>query len=79
MEIGDGEAEAGVCLEATGGSEHPDGWWFEWVLRGEHEGTPVLAVVVGGVWGAGKEVVPSVGGCELAVHLASGCGDVYVL
>jgi len=62
MKIGDGEAETGVCLEAAGGSEHPDGWWLEWVLRGEYESTPVLAVVVGGVGGAGEKVVPSVGG-----------------
>lgn len=58
MEIGDREAEAGVCLEAARGSEHPDSWWFEWVFRGEYEGAPVLAVVVRGIGGAGEKVVP---------------------
>ena len=58
MEIRNGEAEAGVSLEAARGGEHPDSWWFEWVLRREDKGAPVLAVVIGGVGGASEEVVP---------------------
>lgn len=49
---------------------HTDCGWCEGVVRWEHEGSPVLAVVVGSVWGSGEDVVPSV------MLLVEGCGCV---
>lgn len=60
VEVGDGEAEAGRGLEAAGGGVHSDGWRGEGVVGREHERAPVLAAVVGSVFGAGDYVVPSV-------------------
>lgn len=37
---------------------HADGGRGEGVVRGEHEGAPVLAAFVGGVGGAGEDIVP---------------------
>lgn len=58
MEIADGEAEAGGGLEAARWSMHADGGRGEGVVGGEEEGSPVLAVVVGGFGRAGQDVVP---------------------
>lgn len=37
---------------------HADRGWGEGVVGGKEEGSPVLAVFVGGVGWAGKDVVP---------------------
>jgi hypothetical protein len=37
---------------------HADGWRSERVFRWKYEGTPVLAVMIGCVRGAGEDVVP---------------------
>ena len=58
MEIADAEAEAGGRLETSRWGVHADGRWGEWVVGGEEEGAPVLAVVVGGRGRAGDYVVP---------------------
>jgi len=40
---------------------HADGGGCEGVVGGEDEGSPVLAVVVGCIWGAGEDIMPSGG------------------
>ncbi len=37
---------------------HADGGWGEGVVGGKEEGSPVLAVFIGGVGWAGEDVVP---------------------
>lgn len=37
---------------------HADGGGCEGVVGGEDEGSPVLAVVVGCIWGAGEDIMP---------------------
>ena len=59
MKVGDAKAETGRGLKAPGGSVHADGGWSEGVFRGKEEGSPVLAIFIGGFRGAGEDVVPS--------------------
>ena len=58
VEVAYAEAEAGGGLEAPGGSVHADCGGSEGVFGREDEGAPVLAANVGGVGGAGEDVVP---------------------
>ena len=39
---------------------HFYGGWRKGVVWWEHEGPPILAIVVGGFGGAGEDIVPSV-------------------
>lgn len=59
MEVGDGKAKTGRGREAAGGRVHADRGRGEGVVRWEDEGPPVLALVVGSVFGTGEDVVPS--------------------
>lgn len=58
MEIADAEAEAGRGLESAGGGMHTDCRGSEGIVGWEHEGAPVLAVVVGCLFWTGDYVVP---------------------
>lgn len=58
VEVGYRKAETGGRLKAAGGRVHADRGWSEGIGGWEEEGTPVLAVHVGCVWGSGEDVVP---------------------
>jgi hypothetical protein len=60
VEVGDREAESSRGLKAAGGGVHPDCGGCEGVVGWEDQGAPVLSIVIGCVWGAGEDVVPSV-------------------
>lgn len=54
---------------------HADGGGCEGVVGGEDESTPVLAVVIGCIWGAGEDVMPSRG---ISEHIFRGrWGRIY--
>lgn len=61
VEVGDGEAESRGGLETAGRRVHANGRRCEGVVGWEDEGSPVLAIVVGRLLGAGDYVVPPVG------------------
>ena len=56
---------------------HADGGRGEGVVRGEHEGAPVLAAFVGGVGGAGEDVVPFEDVLLFGVCLVGGGGGEW--
>jgi hypothetical protein len=60
VEIGDREAEAGGGLEAARGGMHSDCGGCEGVVGRENQGAPILTIVIGCVWGAGEDIMPSV-------------------
>lgn len=60
MEVRDGQTKARGGLESTRRCVHADCGRLEWVVRWEHQCTPILAVVVWSVGWSGEDIVPSV-------------------
>lgn len=60
MEIGNGQTQSCGWLKASGRGVHADCWGLERVVWWEHEGAPILTVMVGSVGWSGQYVVPSV-------------------
>lgn len=61
MKIGDTETKTGGGLEPTRWGVHSDCGRGEGIVGWEHQSSPILAIVIWGLFRTGDYVVPSVG------------------